>query len=148
MSAFVVHAPGVKVWAAGMIPSGFKSWVLYRKVQIATWELYALSCGLRWITEQSFEHFELALCVGNKVALSAVLRGSSRQPDHNELLSGIWATIAQRGMLTHGWWVPSHLNLADAPTRPPKKAREIEHMRSQGFCQIPWPCLQQAPWRA
>ena len=36
------------------------------------------------------------------------------------------------------WLVPSAQNIADAPTRPAKKAAQLAAMCEAGFCEVPW----------
>ena len=100
---------------------------------MATWELMAAICALHWLLSEGFGELEVLLFVDNNAALGTLIRGSSRQADWNDLIGDLWLRVARAGVLLYSFYVPSHLNLADAPTRPRQKAAALEA--------IPVPCL-------
>ena len=82
----------------------------------------------------------------NQTALGTLLRGSSRQSDWNDLVGDLWLRVARAGILFYSFYVPSHLNLADAPTRPQEKAAALEALEAAGFANVPWCSPPDAPW--
>lgn len=81
-----------------------------------------------------------------QAALGVLLRGTSRQPDYNALVADIWFAAAAARCLLSAWYVPSALNVADAPARPATKAAEIAAMVREGFTEVAWPWPRAAPW--
>ena len=71
-------------------------------------------------------------------ALGSLLRGSSRQEDWNTLVTELWFRTATEGILLGAWWVPSKLNVADAPTRSASKAKDMETLIKAGFQEVAW----------
>ena len=136
--AWVIHCPGLKAWAAADVPAAAKQWAIYRKNQIGTWELMAALCALKFLLKYLQGDFEILAFVDNKSALGALLRGCSRQFDWNELIGELWFSVAQRGHFLHLWHVPSHLNLADAPTRPETKSEQLRKLAADGFQEMRW----------
>ena len=149
MLSWVLDFGQHKVFAATAVPSWLQRWVCFRKVQIATWELVAAIVGvwhLLGIMASKFSDFEIHLFVDNDVALATLLRGASRQKDWNELVAGLWFQTASQGVQLLGFRVPSDQNLADAPTRPLKKQRELQLMKDEGFVEVHWHWPEDAPW--
>ena len=144
--AWVIQAPGFKAWAAADVPAAAKRWALQRKNQIGTWELMAAICALKLVLARLQGDFEILAFVDNTSALGALLRGCSRQADWNELIGELWFSVARRGHYLHLWHVPSHLNLADAPTRPEAKAEQIRKLSEDGFQEMQWIFPEGVPW--
>ena len=144
--AWVILAPGLKAWAAADVPTAAKQWALYRKNQIGTWELMAALCALKFLIEYLPGEYEILAFVDNTSALGALTRGCSRQFDWNELIGELWFSIAQRGHYLHLWHVPSHLNLADAPTRPEAKSEQLCKLAADGFQEMQWSFPADVPW--
>ena len=89
-----------------------------------------------------------------------------RNRDWNELVGEIWLRAARQGgkclcwqmlcscavrwegTLLSMWWVPSHLNLADAPTRVSSKKDELRALQAAGFGRVPWRWPRHCPWLA
>ena len=132
--------------AASAVPEAVWRWACYRKNQIATWELLAAICALHWLLGQHLGDLEVLLFVDNKTALGTLVRGSSRQVDWNALIGDLWLRVARTGTLLSSFYVPSHLNLADAPTRPKEKSAALEAMQRVGFTRVPWSIPSDAPW--
>ena len=82
--------------------------------------MLAALCGVRFFLDEAIESPELIVFIDNTAALGALLRGSSRQADLNEMLGSIWFDLAAANVLMHAHYVPSALNLADGPTRADK----------------------------
>ena len=144
--AWVIQTPCLKAWAAADVPAKARQWVLHRKNQIGTWELMAALCALKFLLSYLPGEFEILAFVDNTSALGALLRGCSRQFDWNELIGELWFAVAQRGHYLHLWHVPSHLNLADAPTRPEAKSEQLRKLAADGFQEMPWSFPADAPW--
>jgi hypothetical protein len=138
--------PGVRAWATFTVQPPLLQWVRHRKNQVATWELLAAICVLEWVLRRQKGELEVCLFVDNTNALSTLLRGSSRQPDWNDLVGDLWLRVARSGLLFYCLYVPSHMNMADAPSRPGEKQRELEDMRRAGFAQVSWETPPDAPW--
>ena len=146
--AWVVCLPGRRLWSASVVPAAVWHWARYRKNQVATWELMAAICALHWLLSQKLGDLEVLLFVDNTTALGTLVRGSSRQVDWNDLIGDLWLRVAQAGMLLCSFYVPSHLNLADAPTRPEQKYAALEAMQAAGFAEVPWSVPPDAPWQS
>ena len=135
-----------------------------RAWQVATWELVAAVCALHHLLSP-LRDAEIVMFVDSKAqpravrrdmcalprqprqaALGVLLRGTSRQPDYNALVADIWFAAAAARCLLSAWYVPSALNVADAPTRPATKAAEIAAMDREGFTEVAWPWPRAAPW--
>ena len=144
--AWVICLPNVRMWATSVVSPAVWRWVQYRKTQVATWELMAAICALHWLHSQQFGDLEVTLFVDNQTALGTLIRGSSRQLDWNALLEDVWLRVARVGTLFYAFYVPSHLNLADAPTRPQQKQAALEQLTNAGFRQVPWEVPPDAPW--
>eukprot|EP00959_Pyramimonas_sp_CCMP1952_P438976 9190115-Pyramimonas_sp.AAC.1 len=106
----------------------------------------AAICALHWLLSEQLGDLEVLLFVDNQTALGTLVRGSSRQPDWNDLIGDFWLRVARAGMLLCSFYVPSHSNLADAPTRPREKTAALEAMQAAGFTDVPWSCPPDAPW--
>ena len=144
--AWVLHAPFAKVWAATEVPAAARQWAHWRRNQIGTWELMAAVCALNWLLRAGRPDLEIVCFVDNKSALGALVRGCSRKSDWNALIGNLWLTVAEKAHFLHLWYVPSHLNLADAPARPTEKAAALLELQEQGFEGIEWSFPPDAPW--
>jgi hypothetical protein len=148
--AWVAQWNDRRQFAACKVPRWLRRWVLRRKTQIATWELVAAVCAL-WHFLDSWEvddGTEIPLFVDSTVPLGTLLRGSSRQRDWNSLLNEIWFQTAARCLLLLGWRVPSKQNLADAPTRPIARWKEIQELKDRGFREVEWRWPVRSPWHS
>ena len=143
---WVAATPGARVWATSVVPSAVWEWAQYRKNQVATWELLAAICALEWLLAQGEGDLEICLFVDNTNALGTLVRGSSRQADWNDLVGDLWLRVARAGVLFYCFYVPSHLNLADAPSRPEEKVEQLQALQTAGFVRIPWSAPSDAPW--
>ena len=147
--AWVAQIGGrIRQWSATSIPSSLRKWVCHRKTQIATWELVAAVCAFWAVLDDltELQATELHLFVDSTSALGCLMRGSARRPDWNALVQHLWFETARRGILLLGWWVPSALNLADAPTRQKEKQRSLQALLQAGFSQTPWKWPASVPW--
>jgi hypothetical protein len=132
---------GRKQFARTWAPRWLRDVVKPRRQQIGTWELLAAVCALWQLFDKVRAPVEILLFADNTAAHGTIVRGSSRQEDWNHLVSEIWFQPASVGNCFSAWWVPSHLNIADAPSRIP--APEIVTcLTAQGFQEIDfqWPC--------
>ena len=146
--AWAICLPAQRVFSAAEVPKSVWRWARFRRNQVATWELLAAICALHWLLSQGFGELEVLLFVDNNTALGTLIRGSSRQADWNDLIGDLWLRVARAGVLLYSFYVPSHLNLADAPTRPRQKAAALEAMQAAGFAQVPWASPPDAPWHS
>ena len=146
MMAWVLHAPFAKVWAATDVPNSARAWAHWRKKQIGTWELMAAICALKWLLSIGQADLEIVCFVDNKSALGALVRGCSRKSDWNCLIGNLWLLVAEKAHFLHLWYVPSHLNLADAPTRPSEKAEQLAELQARDFQCVEWLFPPDAPW--
>ena len=134
--------------------------------KVAAWELVAAVCALHHLLA-TLRDAEIVLFVDSKArpgkgrraaramlrwprqaALGVLLRGTSRQADYNALVADIWFAAATARCLLSAWYVPSALNVADAPTRPATKAAAIAAMHREGFTRVAWPWPRAAPWHS
>ncbi len=98
------------------------------QVQLFVDNTVALGCILREASSQA-----------SRVSVWLALRGHPRaQEDYNWLVGKIWLTAARNGASLAAWFVPSRLNIADVPTRPHKRARDMSEMHRQGFARREW----------
>ena len=149
--AWVLHWGSLKVYAQALVPRWLRRWVCNRKTQIATWELVAALCGLWHVLGMASDQedpVELHLFIDSSVALGTLLRGCSRQRDWNHLVFDVWFNVAASGMLLMAWRVPSKQNLADAPTRPVDRKKEMALLHEAGFREVEWRWPDRAPWIA
>ena len=139
----------VRKWAASSIPASLRRRACHRKTQIATWEPVAAVCALWAVLEDvvKMEATEMYMFIDSSSALGCFMRGSARRPDWNALVQHLWFETARRGILLLGWWVPSALNLADAPTRQTTRAAEMLALAQAGFCESQWSWPEPAPWQ-
>ena len=148
--AWVAEGLSKRVFSRGFVPGPLRRWVHYRRQQIATWELVAALCAvwyfLRSPARLSACHLQINLFLDSNVALGTLLRGTSRQSDWNDLVTGIWFEAAAQAVLLLAWRVPSRLNLADAPTRPEKCASELRALIDRGFVETEWWWPPHSPW--
>ena len=144
--AWAICLPNARFWAASEVPAAVWRWACYRKTQIATWELLAAICALQWLFEQNLGDLDVVLFVDNTTALGTLVRGSSRQVDWNALIGDLWLRVARTSTLLSSFYVPSHLNLADAPTRPTEKCAALEAMQKVGLTRVSWSRPSDAPW--
>ena len=80
------------------------------------------------------------------MALGTLLRGSSRQKGWNALVADLWFNVAHTGTLLLAWRVPSKQNLADIPTRPSARSKDMSRLMQLGFQEVPWQWPEEAPW--
>ena len=144
--AWAICLPSARFWAASVVPAAVWRWACYRKTQIATWELLAAICALQWLLDQNLGELDVVLFVDNKTALGTLVRGSSRQVDWNALIGDLWLRVARTSTLLSSFYVPSHLNVADAPTRPKEKGAALQAMQEVGFTRVQWRSPSDAPW--
>ena len=144
--AWVCHSSDFKSFATASVPNRALQWVHFRKNQIGTWELLAAVCALQWIVARAGQDVEVVCFVDNRTALGSILRGCSRQSDWNDLIGDLWLQAARHAILMHAWYVPSHLNLADGPTRPEQKPQAIPDLVARGYEQVAWQFPADAPW--
>ena len=69
--------------------------------------------------------------VDNQSAKSNIVSGHSKQDDLNEIIGTLWHTAAHRTIGYWNDWVPSELNLSDAPSR-----RDCKLMKQLGGTEI------------
>ena len=96
----------------------------------ALWHFFSLPEGVAGL--------DVVIFIDSTVALGTLLRGCSRQRDWNAMVAGMWFAAADRGHFLSAFRVPSHLNLADWPTRPEQKASELAQLVSRGFARLEW----------
>ena len=139
--AWVAVLGNLREYARAQVPPALRRWALPRKQQIGTWELLAAVCALWQLFDKVRAPVEILLFVDNTAAHGTIVRGSSRQEDWNHLVSEIWFQPATAGNCFSAWWVPSHLNIADAPSRTPAP-ESVTCLTAQGFQEIDfqWPC--------
>ena len=139
--AWVAILGNLREFARAQVPPALRRWALPRKQQIGTWELLAAVCALWQLFDKVRAPVEILLFVDNTAAHGTIVRGSSRQEDWNHLVSEIWFQPASAGNCFSAWWVPSHLNVADAPSRTPAP-ESVTCLTAQGFQEIDflWPC--------
>ncbi|CAK0845826.1 unnamed protein product, partial [Prorocentrum cordatum] len=123
--AWVVDDGSRRRYAAADVPAALRGWVVRRKVQVATWELVAALCTLGTVLAE-YGDIDIVCFIDSAVALGAIVRGASRQPDWNALVGNLWFGAATEGCAIWAFRVPSAQNPADAPTRPESKWRELE----------------------
>ena len=138
--AWVAVLGSERKFARSRVPGALRRWALPRKHQIGTWELLAAVCALWQIFEDAPANVEILLFVDNTAAHGTLVRGSSRQEDWNHMISEIWFQPALRGHCLSAWWVPSHLNIADAPSRV-EWPEGVTCLTDQGFQEVDfqWP---------
>ena len=150
--AWVAVGLSKRVFSRGEVPGPLRRWVHRRRQQIATWELVAALCAVWYFLKSparlSACHLQINLFIDSNVALGTLLRGTSRQSDWNDLVTGIWFEAAAQAALLLAWRVPSKLNLADAPTRPEKHASELCALIDKGFVETEWWWPPHSPWLA
>ena len=97
-------------------------------------------CALWQIFDSVRGQVEILLFVDSTAAHGTIVRGCSRQEDWNHLISEIWFQPASLGNCLSAWWAPSHLNLADAPSRIPQPD-SVTCLTAQGFQEVDfrWP---------
>ena len=148
--AWVAEGLSKRVFSRGFVPEPLRQWVHQRRQQIATWELVAALCAVWYFLKSparlSACHLQINLFIDSHVALGTLLRGTSRQSDWNDLVTGIWFEAAAQAVLLLAWRVPSRLNLADAPTRPEKCASELRALINRGFVETEWWWPPHSPW--
>ena len=148
--AWVAEGLSKRVFSRGFVPEPLRQWVHQRRKQIATWELVAALCAVWYFLKSparlSACHLQINLFIDSDVALGTLLRGTSRQSDWNDLVTGIWFEAAAQAVLLLAWRVPSKLNLADAPTRPEKCASELRALINRGFVETEWWWPPHSPW--
>ena len=138
--AWVAILGNQREFARARVPGALRRWALPRKHQIGTRELLAAVCALWQIFEDVPTTVEVLLFVDSTAALGTLVRGSSRQGDWNHMVSEIWFQPALRGHCLSAWWVPSHLNVADAPSRI-EWPEGVTCLTSRGFKEVAfkWP---------
>ena len=148
--AWVAEGLSKRVFSRGFVPGPLRRWVHQRRQQIATWELVAALRAVWYFLKSparlSACHLQINLFIDSDVALGTLLRGTSRQSDWNDLVTGIWFEAAAQAVLLLAWRVPSKLNLADAPTRPEKCASELRALINRGFVETEWWWPPHSPW--
>ena len=147
--AWVAQGLSKRVFSRGFVPGPLRRWVHYRRQQIATWELVAALCAVWYFLKSparlSACHLQINLFLDSNVALGTLLRGTSRQSDWNDLVTGIWFEVAAQAVLLLAWRVPSRLNLADASTRPQNVRRSYVHS-STVIVETEWWWPPHPPW--
>ena len=100
----------------------------------------AAVCALWYFFESAAgtSGLDIVLLIDSSVALGTLLRGCSRQRDWNDIVSGIWFAAADQGHILNIFRAPSHLNVADWPTREERKAKEMQQLTASGFNRVVW----------
>ena len=58
---------------------------------------------------------------------------------NDKINKSIFALLfASLGVLLSAWRVPSRQNIADIPTRPNMKSKELSDLQNEGFVKVPW----------
>ena len=116
-----------------------------RRQQIHAWELAAAARALWHLFSlpEGAAGLDDIIFLDSTVALGTLLRGCSRQRDWNATVAGTWSAAADRGHFLNAFCTPSHLILADWPTRPEQKASELAQLVSRGFARLEraWPAV-------
>jgi hypothetical protein len=139
--SWVADLGSYRVFSRATIPPWLKRWVHRRRNQVATWELVAAVSALWFLFDELRRpgpQWEVQMFIDSIAALGTLLRGSSRQEDWNTLVTELWFRTATEGILLGAWWVPSKLNVADAPTRSASKAKDMETLIKAGFQEVAW----------
>ena len=87
-----------------------------RLTQINAFELFTVLLALALWPERLAERRVIWL-VDNTVALGAMKKGTSSASDLASIAHAIWRRLRSLRVAPHVFWVPSKLNLADAPSR-------------------------------
>jgi hypothetical protein len=148
--AWAAVLAGQKVFASARVPRWLNQWACFRRQQIATWELVAAVCALWYFFESAANAggLDIVLFIDSTVALGTLLRGCSRQRDWNDIVSGIWFAAADCAHILSVFRVPSHLNVADWPTREELKASEMQRLAASGFSRLEWAWPSVDFWQA
>ena len=104
------------VWARGSFPAAAVAALRPRINNIAGFELLAAIAALLLAVRRSGPT-RMHVFVDNAVALSALVRGTAAPDDLRSLSACLHEWSAQRGLALSFSYVPSSLNLADAPSR-------------------------------
>ena len=108
--------------------------LLDRKTQINALELFTVLASLRLWRERCSGR-RLALLIDNTTALWAVRNGRSTASDLSALSHAIWFALHKLRAHISVFWVPSKLNLADAPSRGrPPSPRKMMMRRPRTCC--------------
>ena len=87
-----------------------------RKTQINAFELFVVFAALEAFRDQ-LRGSRLAIMIDNSVALWSLCNGASTASDISAIAHAAWVLAGSLGLELHSYWVPSKLNLADAPSR-------------------------------
>ena len=103
------------LWFAGNT-SAAKPFLIKRSTQINAYELFTILVAVtHW--EKSLCGQRLVFLVDNSVALWSLRNGTSSVADLGAISHAIWRKLARLGIEPLAFWVPSKLNVADAPSR-------------------------------
>ena len=83
---------------------------------IYEWEILAALLALCLVCKYT-KHTPIVLFVDNKSAASALISGTGTSDLATQICAAFWALAASAGVNVWIEWVPSHLNIADAPSR-------------------------------
>ena len=96
--------------------SFLKPLLVSRKTQINAYELFSVLVALHALGDR-LRSRHVACLIDNSVALWSLRNGSSSALDLSVIAHAIWSQARHLEVQLHGFWVPSKLNLADAPSR-------------------------------
>ena len=115
VAAVAVFPDGRCEFALGRVPRAMRRQMRARKTQIIAFELIAATMAA--LTFAIPYGGRSVIYVDNTVAVSCLVKSFSRQPDLNVLAGALSVELASGSASLDVKYVPSKLNLADAPSR-------------------------------
>ena len=114
--AGVLISDSSSLWFSAMVPASVTSVLVPRKTQIYMFEILAMLAALI-IFKSAVSGHAVVGWIDNQGALGAISKGSSRSPDAHAAVSYLWASLLVDVVAVKFFWVPSKLNISDAPSR-------------------------------
>ena len=108
---------GKYVYGHGKIPTAIKNRVRKRRTNISAYEMIAAVIAIFLVDVSTPDSICIRHFVDNQSVKSSIVSGTSKQDDLNEIIGTFWHTAAHRTLGYWSDWVPSELNLSDAPSR-------------------------------
>ena len=117
LGAVAEFPSGTKVFLRGVVPGRVRRMLQKRRTQIVAFEILAAVVGILSLCPERLRGMKVVHFIDSVAALGSIIKGFSRQEDLALVVGRLWFEASELMLNYTAQFVPTHLNLADGPSR-------------------------------